>query len=652
MFAMNGQGLGHLIRSSVVGAALASVGERPVIFSGGVYRPTGLDRFPVRFVPSLWGATEEVRKRVASEVHSMASISLPSVVVEDTHPAPIQLPPEIRRVLLVRPTSFEYLLRLNEKYSELYAAFLLCDSPDSPTWPYDEAQTRQLAGGNPSAGGNPLAGGNPVAGWKKWHGIGPVYRTASEDDVRQVRARHHLSGDEEVCVFSMGGGGLSVTDPKGQDIIRFLRLASQVADVVERAGSRVRLLFVRGPYFPRRIPIPSRFELVQEEDQMPALLKIAKGAVIRAGFNTTWECIAAGTPFLPLVGTTYAEPVQERVSRLTSLGLIAPDIQSFWCDEQWRAEYRRVAGNVATAHPGAPEPLELRRLIFDREKMHSSAKPRPPSTRPKGTKCGIPLVIRIDDVVCNEPAFGWLLGVLAARGLRASLEVVPYLVEFDEGLLDHFDPSGALFEVSQHGYAHLPRTSGSGLRCEFSPENAAPTAEDLQAITRGKRHMEQAFPHRFTRGFSPPFDVLPPWLPAEWNALGGSFVSCLHTNTVPGSPLPVTRAGVDIWDWAMDRSLESDLVKHKLAIQLALDGHAGLVLHPRCLRNRRDKLRLLNLLNYAEASAATVSLRDVALGKIEAASPASRIGRLRASLAGRPPQRSPGDYGLPGDHER
>ena len=116
VFAMNGQGLGHLIRSTIVSKALASVGERPVIFSGGEYRPAGLAQFPVRMVPSLWGATDEVRKRVASELQSMADISLPAVVVEDTHPAPIQLPAAIRRVLLVRPTSFEYLVRLNERY--------------------------------------------------------------------------------------------------------------------------------------------------------------------------------------------------------------------------------------------------------------------------------------------------------------------------------------------------------------------------------------------------------------------------------------------------------------------------------------------------------------------------------------------------------
>ena len=93
-------------------------------------------------------------------------------------------------------------------------------------------------------------------------------------------------------------------------------------------------------------------------------------------------------------------------------------------------------------------------------------------------------MIRIDDVVCQEPALGWLLDLLATRGLRASLEVVPYLMQFDEEFLDRFDPSETLFEVSQHGYAHVPRTADSGRRCEFSLENAAPAPEEVQAIAQ------------------------------------------------------------------------------------------------------------------------------------------------------------------------
>jgi len=596
VLAINGQGLGHLIRSTVVSQALASVGERPVIFSGGEYQPAGLAQFPFRGVPSLWGATDEVRKRVASELHSMASISLPAVVVEDTHPAPIQLPPAIRRALLVRPTSFEYLVRLEEKYKGIYSVFLLCDSPDSPTWPYDGPQTRQLAG------------------WKNWRVIGPVYRTATEDAIQKVRARYDLSGDQEVCVFSMGGGGVHVLDSKGQDIIRFLRLASQVADVLETAVPRVRLLFVRGPYFPARIPIPARFEIVRDEEQMPALLKIAKGAVIRAGFNTTWECLAGGTPFMPLIGTTYAEPVDERVNRLRSLGLVPPNIESFWFHAEWRAEYRRTADSMVAKHSGVPEASEVRRLILGRPITRVTPKLKKRAIRVSSVKQGMPLVIRIDDVVSEEPALSWLLELLAERGLRASLEVVPYLMQFDQALLDRFDPSGGLFEVSQHGYAHVPRSTDGGRRCEFAPESAAPTLDELHMIASGKQKLETTFPNRFSGGFSAPFDALPSWLPAAWHSLGGAFVSCLSTNFVPGAPVPVRRAGVDVWDWENGRALSLERVRLKLAAQYTLDGHAGIVLHPRCLRCRSDKVHLLSLLRQIQETAVTVSLRNVALG--------------------------------------
>ena len=582
------------------------------MFTESKHHPHGLTQFPIRLIPSLWGSTDDVRKGVASELHSMASISVPAVVVEDTHPNPIHLPAEIRRVLLVRPTSFEYLIRLKEQYGPTYSAFLLCDSPDSPTWPYDRDQTRQLAG------------------WKQWHVIGPIYRTPSEDEIREVRTRNHVSEGQEICVFTMGGGGVHVHDPTGRDIVRFLRLALEVADIIQPAGSRVRLLFVKGPYFPARIPIPSRFEVVPDEDQMPALLRIAKGAVIRAGFNTTWECMAAGTPFIPLIGTTFAEPVRERVDNLTALGLVPESTERFWFDEQWRAEYRRITQGVVARHSGRPEPLELERLILGRPPSRSLPQSKIRATRKSRPKRTLPFVIRIDDVVCQEPTLCWLLEALAARGMRASLEVVPYLVEFDEAFLDRFDPSNSFFEVSQHGYAHIPRTSQGASRGEFLCESAAPAADELEMIARGKRHLEITFPKRFTGGFSPPFDALPPWLPASWHALGGAFVSNLRTNSVLDAPLPVIRAGVEVWDWANNRALSRDWVRRKLALQLDIDRYAGIVLHPRCLRPRPEKLRLLSFLNYAEQGTATVSLRDLALGRIELAKSISRGDRFPA----------------------
>jgi peptidoglycan/xylan/chitin deacetylase (PgdA/CDA1 family) len=350
---------------------------------------------------------------------------------------------------------------------------------------------------------------------------------------------------------------------------------------------------------------------------MPALLTIARGAVVRAGFNTPWECIAAGTPFLPLIGTTYAEPVAERVNRMASLGLVPPNIESFWFESEWRTEYCRIAKAIVKKYSGVPEPHGLRRLILGWQGVRSVARPSLRAARRNTTTQRIPLVIRIDDVVCKEPALCWLLDLLAARGLHASLEVVPYLLRFDGKFLDRFDPSRELFEVSQHGYAHVPRTGSDGRRYEFSPESAAPTLEEVEVIARGKQQLEAAFPKRFTGGFSPPFDAMPAWLPAFWHSLGGAFVSCLYTNSVSSSPLPVRRAGVDVWDWTVDRPLSLERVRLKLSLQYSIDGHAGIVLHPRCLRRRADNMHLRSLLDRVGDSVVTVSLRDFAQGKIK-----------------------------------
>jgi len=364
---------------------------------------------------------------------------------------------------------------------------------------------------------------------------------------------------------------------------------------------------------------------------MPALLKIAKGAVIRAGYNTTWECVSAGTPFIPLVGTTYVEPVQKRVNNLAALGLIPPDPESFWFDREWRANQRQIAAGIASRYPGTPHPQGLARLILNRPDVGPAPQAPSRAAGKRAGKQGIPLVIRVDDAICQEPAFVWSLEVLAARGLRASLEVVPYLLEFDEKLLDSLDPAKALFQVSQHGYAHVPRLSQDGRRCEFLPENA-PSPEELEVIARGRHRLEVAFPSRFAGGFSPPFDVLPNWLPPAWQRLGGRFVYCLFQDSAPGGPVPVTRAGVDIWNWAIDSALSRQQILRKLAVQFILEGHTGIVLHPRCLRRREDQSTLLSLLDYLEQGTVTVNLSDLALGNVEIAKTSDRGALLRTAF--------------------
>lgn len=612
MLALNGVGLGHLVRATIVCQALQSAGERPIIFSQGHDQPDGASQFPGRYVPSLWRASDDVRRQVASDLHSMAGISLPAVVVEDTHPNPIRLPSYVRRVLMVRPTSFEYLWQLNQNYGAIYDAFVLCDAPGSPSWPYTQAQT------------------DAVNGWERWFSIGPIYRCAGQADIEEVRRRFDITLEQRVCVFTMGGGGVQRNNDS--DIERFRVLSLDVAEQIRRLDRSARFIFVKGPYVAEDLTLPPDFLIVDHEPRMAALLASAHGAVIRAGFNTMWECLVGQTPFLPLIGSTFGEPVAQRVSNLEARGLIPADVESFWNAGTWRDAFRRESNTIVETHRGEPEARLLQRLITGGDvglpaaHYHQTKFPvsrrvygRPLTRRKHGARL---LTIRVDDVTVPEDTLLWLLGLLASRHLCASLEVVPYLMRIDEECIDRFDSRRRLFEVSQHGYAHVPRTTRDNRRYEFDPKSVSPTESDDNVIHLGNCALTRRFPNRFTGGFSSPFDAMPAWLPAAWHRHGGAFVSFINAHRVAESPVPLVHAGIDIWNWAEERALRRDELRKRLEQQLVADGHVGIVLHPRCLRTKWERHRLVSVLNFLQNSdLKSTSLRALAIERTVTLSP-------------------------------
>jgi hypothetical protein len=601
--ALNGDGLGHLVRTSIICEVLESAGERPVIFSQGMFPLDDRTTTPGMQVPSLWSASEAVRRGVSAALRSMAEISLPAIVVEDTHPNPISLPSDIRRVLLVRPTTFEYLMTLKDRYGSAYSAFLVTDAPESPTWPYSEEETRS------------------ILNWNRWHVLGPVYRTAAQADIVAVRQHYQLDSGQRLCVFNMGGGGQH--RPTDLDAERFLAFSKAIGAELRQRDPDVRLVFVKGPYFPGNVAVDEPFETVAQHSRMPALFAAADGAVIRTGFNSTWECLAASTPFIPFIGTTYAEPTNHRLERLAAAALVATDVETFWCDFRWRDQFEHTTRGLAERWSGKPDRVLLRRLIAAPSigklasvgaSVSASASHQFRQFARRGNRGTTPLVIRIDDVVSLEPTLHWLLRLLAARRLRASLEVVPYLSTLDDSQLDPFDPMGELFEVSQHGYAHIPRAGADGRRFEFSPDRTQPDPDEERAIIVGKASLGRAFPKRFSGGFSPPFDAAPAWIDQFWFDQGGTFVSRLFRSPIEATRAGTIRAGVDIWGWSRDRGLRRAQIVYLLNRQARADGHIGLVLHPRCLRKSRERARLIGLLNSLQGRGTlSVSLRQLAV---------------------------------------
>lgn len=450
---VKGVGPGQLVRAGTLARALAAAGEPAVIFSEGMFPLDEDDPTPGTRVPSLREAGAPVRRQITADLRSLLDISLPATLVEDTYPSPVRMPSHVRRVLVIGPTTFADLQRLHTKYRRLYAAMLLGDAPDSPTWPYTPQQTDQ------------------IRSWPGLHCIGPVSRWAT---------------------------------------------SAAVAD-----AQRLRELIVGRARTTRRLPLDT-------------------------------------APLSPMA--QLARPLVRAAVRL----------------------------------------------------RHRDA---------------VPLAIRVDDVVSIDSTVDWLLRLLASRRLPTSLEVVPYLVDFDERRLQPYDPDGSLFAVSQHGYAHVPRSGADRRRYEFAAGPAA-TRREIREIQAGKARLETAFAARFHGGFSAPFDALPEWLPSIWRDAGGRFVSCLRARTFRAPEVPIVVGGWDVWDWRRDQSHSRRQILGALREQSAAQGSTGIALHPRCLRSHVERRRLVRLLDFLQdRHFVAVPLADLA----QRASPpaASRLAIVR-----------------------
>lgn len=591
--AHNGIGVGHLARSLALCDALTTVGEAPVIFSQGIAPRLGDHQYPGKTIPTIWKATRQERAAISLEVERYAGLSSPAIVFEDTHPSSLEIGSSIRRILVVRPTHFSYMVSLREQYQDSYQAFLVADAPGSPTWVFDEQETRR------------------ILSWPDWFILGPVYRRPTKNQRKDVMQRYGISDGDPVCVFSMGGGGVrSANDP---DIPVFLGKAGEIGRELKRIEPKTRLLFVRGPLCPADIVIQDIFEVVSNEPHVPALLALARGAVIRPGFNSTWECLSGGTKFMPITGTSYQEPIAERITRLLELGHATFDLPQNWIDNEWFSKKLDRAEQIKMHWAGSPDPSILSGLL--RQTDHNSAPLDGPASFGRRSERSVVetvssrLAIRIDDVIHLDPNLRWLLKTLLRYALPASLEVIPYLCRFSEEDLDLLDPTGQ-FAIGQHGYAHIPRVSADGKRGEFSFASL-PTALEIEEIRKGREALLRRFPNKFLGGFSAPFDGLPEWLGALWKELGGVFVSCIWAR--PRLPqVKIARVAIETWDWTRHGPIPVETILEQIHSACVGNARAGMVIHPWLLNFPEERARLTELFErISELGIQGISITDL-----------------------------------------
>ncbi len=607
---LNGVGIGHLSRAFVFCEAVKIEGYNPVVFSQGIYPPHFREKFPGKTIKSLGRATQAEQLSLVREIASYAGSSQPAIVFEDTHPASIKFAHYIQRILIVRPTTFRYLSWLAKNYGSSFRRFLVCDHPESPTWTFPPHETDE------------------ILSWKDWEFAGPVFRQLFEQNFETVRRRYALTPEQRVYVFTMGGGGRpSENDP---DITTFRHKATEVAELLRAINPACRLIFVRGPLFPGGIQLPDLFESVNQEPCMAELLAVADGAVIRPGYNTVWECLRSSTHFFSIPGTTYMEPVEDRLNKLDRLGLSGSESISSWGDRDWKSAFMQRSQKIVTRWTGNPDRDLIRRVLdetprirlfpaqagetqllaVDEEALEHA---REQLVNLKSDKR---LLVRTNEVIELDDSVKWILQECRSRNLFASLEVVPYLSTFAERDLDLLDP-GELFEVAQHGYANIARLDTHGYRGEFWLQSESEFKLAVQEITAGFARLSAAFPKRFRMGFSAPYDGLPEWLEAVWQKIGGRYLSVIRLHP-PTSRLPAIRFGTELRNWKANQPRRIDDIMTELTTSMAECGYAGLVVHPRLIPDPLERVRLVRILDtlvdgeVTSKSPSTFALREPA----------------------------------------
>jgi hypothetical protein len=326
LIAHNGIGLGHLSRCVAICKALSNIGEKPLILAEGSSYKAIPHNYPITRLPKHSHSSKKDHYKLNESIDAYALMSTPSVVVEDTHPLGLELSSQVTRLLVVRPLAFSELKKLDRHYKHVYRSFLLADHPESPTWPYSNNETQI------------------ITEWDSWHFIGPIYRHPTFDEINEVKRRYNWVPGRPICVFSLGGGG---EHEGANDALKFIKRGSVIAEMLLNGNPSARMIFVKGPLFTASISIPQPFEVVEQEPLMPALFAIANAAIIRPGFNSIWECINGGTPILPILGTSYKEPMQARLRNLRVHGLILRRIKSFWSKPTEQDEFERTCEKLS-----------------------------------------------------------------------------------------------------------------------------------------------------------------------------------------------------------------------------------------------------------------------------------------------------------------
>jgi UDP-N-acetylglucosamine--N-acetylmuramyl-(pentapeptide) pyrophosphoryl-undecaprenol N-acetylglucosamine transferase len=314
--AINGVGLGHLMRLSAVAAAVRTRAPHAhqLIATSANYPPhfRRLD-VPVMIFPDHEGGPSLSLDRRARCVSTRFAAKLlnhlvdeydPQLVVFDTH-APHRVVRKVvddgrRAALVFRACREEFLLRHLRQGS--LAPFDLIVIPHSEE-EFQAGLSRSTL--------------TLLRRLRTVRYVGSIVFPSAADAAAQLEVvrRYGIAANSRLVVVTAGGGGLGKLNEQ------LYRSVCTAAVQLRSAYPDLQVICIGGPYA-RELLLPESCIYVPEEVSMQALLSRADIAVAIPGYNTVQEILSSGTPAILVPVRRKTEDLEARVDALQARGRV------------------------------------------------------------------------------------------------------------------------------------------------------------------------------------------------------------------------------------------------------------------------------------------------------------------------------------------
>lgn len=299
-FVENGIGFGHIQRSLLIAESIAALSQDVEIYF--ISQATSLllfkDRpFKVINFPFLHRLPDNSTEAFYKDLLNSILVQInPTLIIEDTDPSwwcyglpAVQNVPKMLMLRRVPPLVFDNFRRSGD-FARYDKVLLIQEEQElarnNYTWQskflVDYADLFKL--------------------------VGPVFRTANQEECRDKKRKYASSG-APLVVVTVGAGGEHSTENTCEQL--FLTM-SEVADSFLQSGEEINFIFVLGPYYRgKKIQAAQNVTVVDYEQNLTALLQVADVVVMRPGFNSMYETLNGNAHIITIPSISYRENQKE-----------------------------------------------------------------------------------------------------------------------------------------------------------------------------------------------------------------------------------------------------------------------------------------------------------------------------------------------------